>query len=523
MKDRAGHSALRGMCLCVIGLLVASSCSGGDLPPSAFTSSDVSPAPTIVADGGVMIAVDTAAVSRPFDGRVLGTNVPAWIGVDRLADPAFRSATVDSGTTLLRMPGGSWSNAYNWSACELRDATKCVFPGAARPSDFVDFVQGTELAGMWTVSINETAQSAAAAVAFFNGDVADNTVIGVDRNGQDWGTVGFWAQLRADGGHQAPASIELWEVGNEVYGGKPDAAGDQCASFGWEDVWTCDGTDYVNGDAGHDGYRAIRAAMLAVDPSIEVGAVGVADPGAWNDWGNKVITAAADQLDFYVVHQYGFDSSPSGASALARPSSMWPDTVNAVRGALGDTTPIAVTEYNLVAFEAGDAEHTMTQNMNALFLADTIGQLAEHGVTIANQWNLANGTTSSGTDYGMIRLEDGSTTPQYDAMRMWGTAGSELLPVQSSDETVHAYATSHEDGSVTLVLLNLGEAATGATVALEGGSFGPVADVSGVATDDLSATALTTLDDVQVDVTDARLSVDLPGWSIVKIEVPSDG
>ena len=145
----------------------------------------------------------------------------------------------------------------------------CFFAGAARPTDFIDFMQATGVDGSWTVSINRTAQHAAAAVAFFNGDVDDQTIIGVDRNGFDWGTVGFWASVRADGGNPEPVGIELWEVGNEVYGGKPEAGGDQCADFGWEDVWTCDGTEYVLGDETHDGYLAIREAMRAVDPDID--------------------------------------------------------------------------------------------------------------------------------------------------------------------------------------------------------------------------------------------------------------
>jgi hypothetical protein len=505
-----------------------SACGGPDLPPSVLSSdnpappADVAPALSTAPERSVTIDVDAASPSEPFDRRLLGTNLPAWLGPERLADPAFRDATLRSGTTLLRMPGGSWSNSYSWSACEIGDAEECVFADAARPSDFIGFMKGTGLPGMWTVSVNETAQSAAAAVAFFNGDIDDDSVIGVDRNGRDWGTVSLWAGLRAEGGHSEPAPVRLWEVGNEVYGGKPESGGALCASFGWEDVWTCDGTAYMIGDDQHDGYLAIRQAMLAVDPAIEVGAVGVSEPSAWSDWGNKVIAAGAGEMDFYVVHQYGFDESPTAQSALARPSSMWADTVSAVRGALGDTTPIAVTEYNLVAFEGGDGERTMTENMNALFVADTIGQLAELGVSVANQWNLANGTTGSGTDYGMIRLEDRSTTPQYEAMRLWSGAGSELLEALSSDEMVHAYPTRHDDGSVTLLVVNLNEGATSATIGLDGASLGPVAQVTGVSTDDLEAPMMTVLDETSADVIDGSFSVDLPGWSIVAIEVPSD-
>ena len=81
----------------------------------------------------------------------------------------------------------------------------------------------------------------------------------------------------------------------------------------------------------------------------------------------------------------------------------------------------------------------MTRAMNALYIADSIGQLAVNGVEIANQWNLANGTTGSGTDYGMISMDDGSTFPQYEAMAMWSRAGSELLPTAVEDDVVGKY------------------------------------------------------------------------------------
>ena len=163
---------------------------------------------------------------------------------------------VASGTTLLRLPGGSWSNHYDWLGCELGDPQRCDWTWAMRPSDFLGLLEATGLPAMWTVSINGTAEEAAAAVAFFNGNVDDDRPIGSDRNGRDWLTVGHWAQLRADDGHPEPVPIRYWEVGNEVYGAV-QAAGPGCASWGWEDVWTCDGTEYVEGTADHDGFRPV--------------------------------------------------------------------------------------------------------------------------------------------------------------------------------------------------------------------------------------------------------------------------
>ncbi|MET0908779.1 MAG: alpha-L-arabinofuranosidase, partial [Ilumatobacteraceae bacterium] len=250
-----------------------------------------------------------------------------------------------------------------------------------------------------------------------------------------------------------------------------------------------------------------------------VGAVGVGDPSSWSDWGTEVIEATGDQLDFYVVHQYGFDESPTADEALRRPAELWPDVLGQVNAAVGDDVPVAVTEYNLVSIEAGDTDRSMTQALNALYLADTIGQLALSGVAVANQWNLANGTTSSGTDYGMVDIEDGSTFPQYEAMRLWSTAGTELLGTDVGRDDVRVYATRHDDGRVTLLLVNLAEAPFDAVVEMVGDPAATTAEVSGVHAEDLTASELLPVPDAQLDVVDGSLTVGLPGWSIVVIEV----
>ncbi len=514
-------------------------CTNDPLPPSSLattadttpdqsssTSSSSSEVPETseLADSiDVLIRVDAAGDA--LDHRLLGTNVPAWVGPDRLADPAFQRATVESGTTLLRMPGGSWSNAYDWHGCEIGDGATCFWTWAAKPSDFASFLGATGIAGMWTVSINQTPQSAAAAVAYFNGAVDDETLIGVDRDGVDWESVGTWAKLRADHGNPEPVGIELWEVGNEVYGARPEAGGADCASFGWEDVWTCDGTEYVLGDGEHEGYLAFRDAMLAVDPSIELGAVGVGDPAGWSDFGNEVIAAAGSDLDFYVVHQYGFDQSPDPVDALHRPGAMWPGLLDAVHTALAGDTAVAVTEYNLVSFEAGDTSQSMTRAMNALFLADTIGQLAEGGATIANQWNLVNGVTGSGTDYGMINNDDGSLYPQYQAMKIWGHVGTHLLGVESAGalNDLRIYPTRHDDGRVSIVVINLASEPVDRSFSLTGVDPDATVSMSGVHTDDLLAASMIDLEATPIELEAGLFETEFPAWSINLIEVAPGG
>jgi alpha-L-arabinofuranosidase len=470
-------------------LVFAAACSGnGDDTTSG------------AADGEIAILADSA---RPLDRRLFGTNVPAWLGPEKLADPAFRAATTALGTTLLRFPGGSWSNGYDWLACERDEEPDCSVTWAARPSDFVALMQSTGLPGLWTVSFNGTAEEAAAAVAFFNGDVSDERAIGVDREGRDWGTVGDWAQLRATGGHPDPADVELWEVGNEIYGAKP-AAGPECAEFGWEDVWTCDGTQYVEGDDAHDGYLEFRDRMREVDPEIEVGAVGLFDGESWGEWGSEVIAGAGEQLDFYVIHQYGFGGTPDADAALAIPQQTWPEQMQIATTTLAAenasrNVPIAITEYNMVAFQDADENKLRARAINMLFIADTIGQMAENGVTIANQWNLANGRPPNGTDYGLIDADTGARSPQYVALALWTRFGDELFATDVGFETdteLSAYAGRADDGTISVFAINKTGEPTAARVRIAdtttttttAATYTARADV--VAADSLEATAV---------------------------------
>jgi hypothetical protein len=465
------------------------------------------------------------AAGRPIDRRVLGTNLPAWLGPQRLADPLFVKAVLDSGTTLLRMPGGSWSNGYDWSGCEVEDADRCA-DWAARPSDFIDLLQASGVPGMWTISANATAPEAAAAVAFFNGEVGDDRVLGVDRNGVDWGTVGRWAELRAAHGNPLPVPIELWEFGNEVYGGRPERGGDQCAEFGWEDVWTCDGTEYVTGGESHDGYTAVRAAMRNVDPAIAVSAVGVADPSAWSNWGEEVIQSAGRDLDMYSIHQYGFDQAPEDEQdALARPEQMWSGVIGSAREALPPNVPIAVTEYNMVAFESGDTDQLMTRAVNALYLADTIGQLVQGGVAIANQWNMANGRADNGTDYGLVDADSFDPYPQFHALAAWSATGSTLLTSEGiAPDGVHVYPTGRDDGTVVIVVINLNDAAEALDLELAIS----ISQASGTLTtfraDQLDDTELVEEDAIRVSASDgAAFALSVPAWSISVLEVSGGG
>ena len=533
--------------LMIMGFVVAS-CGGEALPaatPSTTTSSTFdatstasstatpvptpTPTPTSVptpaADARVSVVVNAGSEGTPIDRRLFGTNLPAWIGPDMLADPEFHLATIESGTTLIRMPGGSWSNGYDWLGCERGDEETCKWTWAARPTDFIDFLQATSLKGMWTLSVNATAQESAAAVAFFNGSVNDTTEIGVDRLGVDWGQVGDWAQLRATNGNPEPIGMQLWEVGNEVYGSKPSSGGAQCATFGWEDVWTCDGKEYAEGTSEYDGALAHRSAMLAVDPTVEVGLVGVAGPNTWNFWGAEVIEAADEALDMYVVHHYPFNRSPSPEEALENPGETWYTVIDDSRVDLPEDTTLAITEFNLVAFENGDTDQTMTRAMNAFYLADSLGELAVGEVEIATWWNLANGVTGIGTDYGLIGADEDNRNdraPAFYAMAMWARTGTTLLTTKRTDE-LRVYPTQHANGDLTIIAINISEDAVATTLTIDGlnDAIDYQATMESLIATDLNDREITQVPPANLTSPQQPIDLDFSPHSITLIEVKS--
>ena len=69
----------------------------------------------------------------------------------------------------------------------------------------------------------------------------------------------------------------------------------------------------------------------------------------------------------------------------ARPERWFPDVIGTPRAFLDDqvpdrTVPIAVTEYNLFTTASIDTTGKMSQAINALYIADYIGQMALAGV-----------------------------------------------------------------------------------------------------------------------------------------------
>ncbi len=435
------------------------------------------------------VTVRTDQVAATFKPEMLAATLPAWMDATPVNDPLLHQRVRASGVKFVRISGAY--NDYGWLSCELGEDQPGAVPcgenwgsWVARPSHYLSFLKETNTQAIWVVSPKATPQEAAALVAFFNSPITDTTVIGVDARGRDWLTAGYWAQWRASKGFPDPVPIRYWEIGHEMYSAKPESGGPLCQDWGWQDLWTCNGTEYVLGKGSgaerQAGYLEMRAAMRAIDPTIQVGAIGYEVPGkptdgkdAWQSfagWGSRVIQAAGDQLDFYAIHPYPYYELPANpADLLAKPQSQWRQIMNDLNRAFrlyarGRKAPVAVTEYRITSDEWNQDKNRWTPTaLNMLHLADAIGQAALNGVSMFSTWRLAarpEGDTN--TNSGMLQIDNQFfRAPHYYVFPLWSRVGDQLLRTSvresrrlPADQALSVYAGTSDPNTVNVLVVN---------------------------------------------------------------------
>ncbi|NUR63043.1 MAG: alpha-L-arabinofuranosidase, partial [Catenulispora sp.] len=439
-------------------------------------------------------------------GQPVATVPAAALGINgSVYDAALTGVAVpgllkSAGTGLIRFPGGTSSDTYNW-----KNNTDVV----SGQTQAVNFDQYSTL-------LSQTGAQGMITVNYGTGDAAGATQSPVESG----------AQFAADWVRYANVThhlgIKYWEIGNEIYGNGTYGAN-------WEpDKHCASGTNPTNcGPAVYaQNAKAYIAAMKAVDPSIVVGVVLTA-PGSWPDgvtsagspqaWNQTVLSALGNQIGFADVHWYPQNPSsvsppgPTDAGLLGDTAQI-PTIVSSLRSTLSQytgstTTPIMVTETNSVSSNPGKQTVGI---VNALYLnQDYLGWIAS-GVSSVDWWQIHNGIVVSGDngsslygtanygDYGV--LADGSCYtvsdarlcepaadtpfPAYYGLKLLSQfvhPGETLVSASSSQSLVQSYAVKAADGTLRVLLVN-DDPSNSYTVNLNYAGFTPASGAPTVST-----------------------------------------
>lgn len=403
-----------------------------------------------------LLSVDAGQVIGPINPHVYGANYGTWAGI------AFdmRPAAVQSGITLLRFPGGEWGDRNN-----------------IRPQMIEDFVlllneMGAE--GLIHVRLqNGTPEQAAELVRYTN----------------------------IEKGH----GIRYWSIGNEP-GLYPDYSMEQ-----------------------HNAeWRAIAEAMLAVDPDIILIGPDVhqfppdlsseSHHNIQYEWVRQFLLANGDLVDMVAIHRYPFPRGMTSGQAtpeqLRDDPQTWDSIIDLLRDLIRETTggdmPIAITEFNSHWGTLSGGTTTPDSLYSAIWLSDVLGRIIKKQVDMATVWLLYTPNTFGGS--GLLSRFD--PRPPYYVYLMYRGFGSELVYSATDDEHVTIYAALRDDGTLTLMVINLGDDETTRRLSLEG--FTPGADAEVWRFD--SEHNAEQLDSIAL--ADGAL-LSLPGWSVTLYVIPA--
>ncbi|MGD0815183.1 MAG: MBG domain-containing protein [Verrucomicrobiota bacterium] len=400
------------------------------------------------------LSVNASQTLRTADPRWFGVNTATWDG--DLDTSYTSSALSQAGVLSLRFPGGSESDVYNWETGAITTwSNNQVIATNYDSTVFTNFMHvATNLGAQAFITVN-----------------------------YGTGTSNLAAAWVLDANVTNQCNFKYWEVGNEVYGT-------------WEEDTNNAPNDPYSYAVRFAGYQAL---MKAADPAIKVGAVSAPGEDSFDTYANLSATNATTHQvhhgwtpvmlatmkslgvtpDFLVYHFYPEDTAvenPAPASdcdalALQVSSQVAGDAANLrymisnYLGAAGTNTELVCTENNA---DAGAEGRQSTSLVNALYLADTLGQLMKTEFNSYTFWDLRNGTGTSGSfdptlygwrtkgNEGLINNQN-SYYPDYYAMSMmqhFVRPGDTVLTASSSYLLLSAYASLGTNGALKILVIN---------------------------------------------------------------------
>lgn len=403
---------------------------------------------TAVPPSPVHLQIDAQQTLRPADARWFGLNTAIW---DSDFDtPTTARALAELGTHILRFPGGSAADDYNWATDESGTNT---------------WAWGTSFASFTHIATNLGAQA----------------MITVNYGTGTSNEAAAWVSSANVTNH---LGFKYWEIGNECYGS-------------WE-------TD--SNTVPHDPYTyALRARdyltqMKAADPTIKIGVVAVpgetsyannldhfaVNPrtGATNYGWTPVMLSTLKSLgvtpDFLIHHVYP-EYDVDDDQALLQDSGNWPGDANDLRQQITDYFGGGGTNIELICTEnnsdAGNQGKQSTSIVNGLYLADSLAQLMKTEFNGYIWWDLRNGTDTSGDfdpslygwrTYGDLGVINGLNTrhPVYytfKLMQFFAQPGDTVLNASTDYALLATYAARKADGALAVLVINKDRDTTFAT------------------------------------------------------------
>ncbi len=434
---------------------------------------------SINASSPITYANGAATATMPATGLGLCSSVYA----NMWGDPNLPGDIAASGVQIVRYPGGSYSDIYNWS---LNTANEGGYVGAhADMGNFFNVINSAGTQAMITVNYGSNTtdtmgaqpQEAAAEVAFADANpniygTSSDVTLGTDAAGVNWYTAGYWAKLRASTpaqyeswataagdynpayaflaiGHSAPENIQYWEIGNEI-------GGNGYLGYQWEyDLHAPYYEGNTNSNVGRDGNPLLSPTAYAqnlvqfatlmkeVDPNIKIGAGFDAEANSTGD--KAILQTAGNYIDFGIIHWYPTGSLPTMITSTL------PGEIANLRTSVQNNTNKGYNGIEIDVTEFGDGNSSPPTIENALFAADAYATGFENGLKNMNFQEMSTSHYLNGNGTA------GNPGEVYYAIQMvskYAATGDTFVSTSSNNSSLRIHADRKPDGSMALLLIN---------------------------------------------------------------------
>ncbi len=407
----------------------------------------------------VMVTIDGTDTLGEISNYVFGNAVAVWVGTD-VNNPTLMGYLQTLSPTLIRYPGGSWSDIFFWNGDpgdlpdSIYDATN-YYGGNVVKNKFYPqysaYVHPTldsyynmrdQLGIQGLITIN---------YAYARYGLSNDPVVQAAHYAADW--------VRYDNGR-----TEFWEIGNED-------------SSPWEFGWLIDTTKnkdgqpaIITGDLYGKDFKifadSMRAAAKQVGATIYIGGQ-VVQYDATNDWiipnrtwNKQFFSEVGDSADFYVIHDYYGNNALSIKGQVDNARTEIDGDINFVRQDIlnkgAASKPIALTEWNTRGPDT--AKTSIANGMQAVVL---FCELIKNNLGMSARWLIAN-WGADGMFYYKSPADPGIPlwNPRPDFYYIYyleQVVGDHVVNATvSGSSSVYAYATSFSSGHTGVVVINDG-------------------------------------------------------------------
>jgi hypothetical protein len=410
-------------------------------------------------------ATDTLA---PISKYIFGNAVAVWVAQNQ-NNPTLVGHMKKLAPTLVRYPGGSWSDIYFWNG-NPGDLPDSIPDGqnngvpislyaqfgpylSLTPSEYYKMCQSLNAQGLITINY------------------------GYARYGLGGNPAERAAHLAADWVRYDNGRTRFWEIGNE--NGGPWEAGFQIDTTKNKDGQPKIITGELYGKHFRIFADSMRAAAAQIGATIYIGGQVLHYDGtaSWNPpdrtWNEGFFKQAGTSPDFYVMHNYFKASNSTNATTLLNFANS--EVAANANFILSDATakgapqrPIALTEYNMGTSYATE-EASFIKGMQAVLL---YCEMAKNRFGLGARWLAVNYTD------GMFYDGPSTTIPKYNPQPEFFYAyyaqkfiGDHLVSASvPGTSQIVAYASTFASGHLGVIVVNKGK--TTNTALLTPSNFG---------------------------------------------------